>query len=59
MINKKGIRISFVLAATLMISGVWLRTFLDVNQPYYCILGSSLMAMGGIFTLNTPSRIAL
>jgi hypothetical protein len=42
-----------------MIGGMWLRTLLAVGEPYLCILGSLLTAIGGIVVLNTPSRIAL
>jgi hypothetical protein len=58
-LNKKGIRVSFYLAAVLVVGGMWLRTFLAVGQPYICLLGSLSSAIGGIFILNTPSRLAI
>ena len=41
----------------LVIVGVWLRTFIDVD-PTYCLLGSILAAIGNIFILNSPSLLA-
>jgi MFS family permease len=58
-LNKKGIRISYYIAAIFAITGVWLRTLLAPGQPYICLLGSLLSAIGGIFILNTPSRLAI
>lgn len=58
-LNKKGIRVGYFCSAALFIAGVWLRTFLAVGEPYICLLGSLLSAIGGIFILNTPSRLAL
>ena len=59
LINKKGIRISYYVSAGLVVLGVWLRTFLTEGNPYICLLGSMISAIGGIFIFNTPSRIAL
>lgn len=58
-LNKKGIRVSYYISAALFVAGVWLRTFLTVGNSYLCLLGSLLSAIGGIFILNTPSRLAL
>lgn len=59
MINKYGMRISFIIGAVLLVAGVWLRLLLEVGQSVYCLLGSGLAAIGSIFLLNTPSKVAL
>lgn len=41
-----------------MVAGVWLRLLLEVGNPF-CLLGSALAAVGNIFILNTPSKVAL
>lgn len=58
-INKKGIKFSYFISAFLVVGGMWLRTFLTDGQPYICLLGTLLTSVGGIFILNTPSRMAL
>lgn len=58
-INKKGMHFGFIIAAVLGVSGVWLRLLLDKGQSVYCLLGSALAALGNIFILNTPSKVAL
>jgi hypothetical protein len=52
-------KISFVVGAVFIVSGVWLRLLLDVGKSYFCLLGSLLAAIGNIFILNTPSKVAL
>jgi len=51
-------RFSFIGGGILVIGGVWLRLLLDVENPLFCLLGSALAAIGNIFILNTPSKIA-
>lgn len=51
--------ISFVVGAIFVSAGVWLRLLLEVGEPFYCLLGSLLAAIGNIFILNTPSKVAL
>jgi len=57
-LNKYGMRFSFIGGGVLVIGGVWLRLLLDVENPLFCLLGSALAAIGNIFILNTPSKIA-
>ena len=52
-------RVSFVVGAILVSSGMWLRILLDVGLSVYCLLGSFLAAVGNIFILNTPSKLAI
>ena len=49
----------FVAAAVLVSAGAWLRLLLEVEQSVFCLLGSALAAIGNIFVLNTPSKVAL
>lgn len=59
LINKYGMRFGFIVGAVLLVGGVWLRLLLAVGQSFYCLLGSMLAAIGNIFILNTPSKVAL
>jgi len=52
-------RVSFIVGAVFLVSGVWLRLLLNVGQSIFCLLGSGLAAVGNIFVLNTPSQVAL
>lgn len=52
-------RISFIVGGAFLISGVWLRLLLDKGNSIFCLLGSTLAAIGNIFILNTPSKMAL
>lgn len=52
-------RISFIIGAVFVIAGVWLRLLLQEGVPYFCLIGSCLAAIGNIFVLNTPSKVAL
>jgi hypothetical protein len=58
-INKYGMRISFILGTSFVVVGVWLRLLLEVRQSIFCLLGSGLGSIGNIFVLNTPSKVAL
>lgn len=58
-INRFGMHISFVAACLLVSGGAWLRLLLEDGQSLYCLLGSFLAAIGNIFILNTPSKVAL
>jgi hypothetical protein len=59
LLNKYGMRISFIVGGVFVIAGVWLRILLEVDNSYFCLAGSALAAIGNIFVLNTPSKIAL
>ena len=52
-------RVSFIIGAVFLVSGVWLRLLLSVGQSIFCLLGSGLAAIGNIFVFNTPSQVAL
>ena len=45
--------------AVLVSAGAWVRVFLEVGDPTWCLVGSSLGAIGNIFILNTPSKVAI
>lgn len=59
LINKKGMRLSFIIGAALVVAGVWMRLLLEEGTSVFCLLGSGLAATGSIFVLNTPSKLAL
>jgi MFS family permease len=59
LISQHGMRLSFILGAAFLVLGVWLRLLLEEEQSLYCLLGSALAAVGNIFILNTPSKVAL
>lgn len=58
-INKYGMRVSFMVGTAFVVAGVWLRLLLEVRQSIFCLLGSGLASIGNIFVLNTPSKVAL
>lgn len=58
-LTKKGIRVSYYIAAVTMIAGAWLRTTLTAGNPYICLLGSVLCGFGYLFILNSASKITL
>lgn len=58
-LTKKGIKVSYYVAAAIMITGVWLRTTLSENNPYVCLLGSLLCGFSYLFVLNSASKITL
>jgi len=58
-LNKYGIRPGFIAGGVLLIIGVWLRLLLQVGNSTYCLIGSALAAIGNIFILNTPSKVAI
>ena len=59
LISRFGMRPCFILGTILVCAGIWLRLLLEVGQSAFCLLGSGLAAIGNIFVLNTPSKVAL
>jgi len=59
MLTKKGIRVSYYIAAALMIVGIWLRTTLSADGAYLCLLGSFLCGGSGLFVMNSASKITM
>lgn len=59
LINKKGMRISFIAGAVFTVAGVWLRLLIEEENAIFCLIGSALAAIGNIFVLNTPSKMAI
>lgn len=56
-LDTRGIRVGCVLGSLLTIAGVVLRTF--INQSFWLVIaGSTLCAVGNIFILNSPSKLA-
>jgi len=51
-------RISYILGAILVCGGVWLRVLLTEGNSFFCNLGSALAAIGNIFIIYTPSKVA-
>lgn len=58
LITTYGVRLSYYLGGGLVVAGVWLRMLLMDGNGYFCLLGSLVSAVGGIFILNTSSKIA-
>ncbi|CAM6002187.1 unnamed protein product [Sphagnum balticum] len=58
MLNRHGMRISFFLSGSLVVTGVWLRTLLSEGNMTWCLIGSLFSAIGGIFITNTPNKVA-
>jgi fucose permease len=59
MLTKKGIKVSYCIAAVLMIVGIWLRTTLSADGAYLCLLGSFLCGGSGLFIMNSASKITM
>jgi hypothetical protein len=59
MLTKKGIRLSYYVATGMMLVGVWLRCTLTPDDPYLCLFGSFLCGTGGLFIMNSASKITL
>ena len=59
LINRTSLRVSYRLAAGLIVAGVWMRTGIGEGQPGLCLVGSFLAAVGNIAVLNTPTKIPL
>lgn len=52
-------KIGFIAGGILVIAGVWLRLLLEDKNSTFCLLGSGLAAIGNIFVLNSPSKVAI
>jgi hypothetical protein len=52
-------RISFIFGAVFTVGGVWLRLLIQEENAIFCLIGSALAAIGNIFVLNTPSKLAI
>jgi fucose permease len=59
LINKHGMRLSFIVGGVFVVGGVWLRLLLEEGNSIFCLMGSGLAAIGNIFILNTPSKLAI
>ncbi len=59
LLNKYGMRITFIIGGIFVIAGVWLRILLQVENSIFCILGSALISIGNIVVINTPSKVAI
>jgi FLVCR family feline leukemia virus subgroup C receptor-related protein len=51
-------RICFLIGGILVSGGVWLRLLIEIDHAVFCLVGSAFAAVGNIFILNTPSKIA-
>ena len=58
-LTKLGIRFSYIVAAIMMVVGVWLRTTLTSENPYVCLLGSLLSGGSGLILLSSGSKVTL
>ena len=57
-LDKWGMDWGCRIGSVFVIGGVWLRTAMDVGEPTWCLIGSALAAIGGVFILNSPSILA-
>lgn len=57
-IDKFGMKIGCIIGGVSVTIGVWLRYFLEVDQPYICLAGSIIAAFGNVFILNSASLVA-
>lgn len=59
MLDKFGVRIGCTFGGVLLCLGAWARTFLQVGNPFWPIVGAILAAMGNVFVLSSPTAFAL
>jgi hypothetical protein len=52
-------RVGFLIGAFFVISGVWMRTLMQIDNPLFCLMGSILSAIGSIFVFNSPVKMAV
>ena len=57
-LDNVGMKFGCALGGLSLIAGVWLRTLLQEGDPWFCLVGSTLAAIGNIFILNSPSKLA-
>lgn len=57
-LDRFGMKAGCTLGGAFLIGGVWMRTLLQVDNPFWCLSGSILAAIGNIFILNSASIIA-
>lgn len=58
LINRFGMHKCYILGGAFVISGVWLRLLIEESRSTYVLIGSALVAIGNIFIVNTPSKVA-
>lgn len=57
-LDKFGMKLGCGIGGVLLIAGVWMRTFIEYQNIFWCLTGSVLAAIGNIFVLNSPSILA-
>lgn len=57
-LERYGMRIGFIIGGFLVVGGVWLRILIAEERILFCLMGSVLAALGNIFILNSPSKMA-
>lgn len=58
MLDKYGMAVGCFFGGLFLIAGVWLRTFIEVDEPVVCLIGSCLAAFGNLFIYNSPTILA-
>ena len=53
-----GVKVGCIIGGCILVVGVWLRTLIEVGEPVFVLLGSVLAAVGNIFIMNSPSKLA-
>lgn len=48
-----------MIGSIFVVAGVWVRTILERNEPFYCLIGSFLAAFGNLFVLNSAVKVAV
>lgn len=58
-LDKFGVRVGCSFGGVFLILGVWARTLMVVDSPFWALAGSILCAIGSVFLLSAPSAFAL
>ena len=58
-LDNYGIKVGCTLGGIFVVAGVWMRTLLTHGSPAFCLIGSTLAAIGNIFILGSSSVFAI
>ena len=58
-LDKFGVRAGCTFGGIFVILGVWARTLMEVDNPFWAFAGSILTAIGNVFILSSPSAFAI
>ncbi len=58
-LKQRGLRVTLIIGAVIMIAGAWLRQVLSAYQEFWIVcFGSAVAAFGQVCFLNSTSKIA-